>query len=103
MPCSGNGDNPGLFAEHPGQRYLRRRGVMFAGKTMYVTEQLTVLVETLLPELRHGGAVIGARVECGVGIVIGRQQSVAKRRESHESDARLLERRKQGLVPKSPE
>lgn len=56
--CTGDGYNPRTLAKHPCEGDLRRRGMMFFGKTVKQGEQVTVLLETLFAELWHGSTVI---------------------------------------------
>lgn len=60
------------------------------GKALEQREQVTVLLETLLAELRHGGPVIRRCVKTAFGSVMGRQHTVGKGRECNEAHAQFF-------------
>lgn len=72
--------------------------MMRFGKAVEQGEQTTVLLETLLAELRHGGTVVGGGIETAVGGVTGSQHAVGKGREGDETYAQLFKYREKPFV-----
>ena len=54
LSCSRNGNDPGLFAEHPRQGNLCRSGLFFFRQIMEQEEEILVGVKAFRSELRHG-------------------------------------------------
>lgn len=95
---AGDGHDPGLFAEHPGQADLRGRRALFRGQAAQQVQQRLVLLHSPVRKLRHGGAVVGLGVENLALSVAAGQKAVRHGREGHQPHAQLLQRREEGFI-----
>src|SRR6266550_1501397 len=92
LRCAGNGDNPRLLCEQPGQSDLRRCYHLLCGELSNHIHQGLIRLPVFLVEARDLVAEI-LTVELGVLIDCPRQETLAQRAERDESNSEFLQRR----------
>lgn len=70
-----DGDDPGLFAKHPGQGNLGRRGILLVSQFLDPVDEFLIL----FLELGHDAAVIRSLFEVGMTVIAAAEEAVGHR------------------------
>ena len=98
---AGDGDDPGLLREQPGEGDLRRCGLFRFGDLPQQIDQRLVRLARFGREARHGVAEVAA-VELVFSSILPVRNPLPERTERNETDAEFFERRQDfrlGLPP----
>lgn len=74
-----DGDDPGLFAKHPGQGNLGRRGILLVSQFLDPVDEFLILFHILFLELGHDAAVIRSLFEVGMTVIAAAEEAVGHR------------------------